>query len=468
MGIVNATLMSKIGMQLYLGADILSKGNRTVEKMLGVERMSGDTVNVTIMDSGKVFDKLDLTNERGKLAVQRSSVPVTVKPITVAAEVSVKQLTLEIQKPDLMAKRVANAQDEINKRAFGCLLGGSQPYVATDGLFGPARDEAYRLAAFDAEAHTTGSKFSASTFGIVHPQTWNRLVPSLMGNYGANQKIGTDLFKNELGDFLGFRWTKGMEFKRIKAGYTAPGSAGLVKTVSLATGAAFNLTTGLLVETGNGFIDIVDSNSTPIVGSYDGEVHPEPVSLTFTVGGTADTLFCVDALGKSTGIEKKFFLKWDKYAAGGNGSWQIANPVFFEGPRKNTHSELYEATLTGLFPSLDPDAPSDYTNPAPLSAATVAITSVDFDVLTAGKTYLAPAVMWKEPDFLIAVKGLEKSPTGDSLTIPTEFSERGIMPWRGTYWGDDYATVNLLRIDAMFGFNMYQGVSAASVFLPID
>ena len=467
MGIVNATLMSKMGMQLYLGADILGKGNRTVEKMLGADRMSGDTVNVTIMDSGKVFDKLDLTSEKGKLAVQRSSVPVKVKPIVTAAEVSIKQLTLEIQKPDLMAKRVANMQDEINRRSFYALLSSAQPYVATAGLTGPARDAAYREAAFDAEAHTTGSKFSASTFGIVHPQTWNRLVPSLMGNYGANQKIGTDLFRNELGDFLGFRWTKGMVFGRIKAGYNPAALANTI-TAALATGAAFNKTTGLLNETGNGFIDITDSASNPVVGSYDGEVFPQPVSLAFTVGGNATTLMCVDALGKSTGIERKFFLKWDARAAGGVGSWQLAYPVFFEGPRKNVDSAEYNATLIGLYPNLDPDADSEYDNPAALSAAVVALTTISFNVLTSGKTYLAPAVMWKEPDFLVAVKGLEKSPTGDSLTIPTEFSDKGIMPLRGTYWGDDYATVNLLRVDGLFGFNMYQGVSSAAVFLPID
>ena len=80
MGIVNATLMAEYAVQFNLGADILSKGSRKVESMLGADRMSGDTVNVTIMDSGKVFDKLDLTSEKGKLAVQRSSVPRNQEP----------------------------------------------------------------------------------------------------------------------------------------------------------------------------------------------------------------------------------------------------------------------------------------------------------------------------------------------------------------------------------------------------
>lgn len=461
MGIVNATLMAEYAVQFNLGADILSKGNRKVESMLGADRMSGDTVNVTIMDSGRVFDKLDLTSEKGKLAVQRSSVPVQVKPITVAAEASVKQLTLEIKNPQIMAKRVANMQDEVNVRAFDALLGGSQPYVAQAGLSGPARDEAYRLAAFDAEAHTTGSKFAASTYGIVHPQTWNRMVPSLMGNYGANQKIGSDLFKNELGDFLGFRWTKGMSFARVV------GDTGAAVTIV----GTFDKNTGRL---GTGGATIVDGNGNAVTGTYDGQVYQLPVSVTWTIdGSTVTNATCVDALGKTIGIEKKFFLKWDAL----DQSWNFAQPQFFEGPRKNIDSPVYNAALETLLqnaPALTGDTESSYDRPQNGNtivggqSVTVVVASVATNVLANGVTYLAPAVMWKEPDFLIAVKGLEKSPTGDSFTIPTEFSEKGILPLRGTYWGDDYAAVNLFRVDALFGFNMYQGVSAASVYLPLN
>lgn len=461
MGIVNATLMAEYAVQFNLGADILSKGSRKVESMLGADRMSGDTVNVTIMDSGKVFDKLDLTAEKGKLGVQRSSVPVRVRPITVAAEASVKQLTLEIKNPQIMAKRVANMQDEVNTRSFNALLGGSQPYVAQDGLFGPARDEAYRLAAFDAEAHTTGSKFAASTFGIVHPQTWNRMVPSLMGNYGANQKIGTNLFENELGDFLGFRWTKGMNFTRIKGD----------TSITIAIVGAFDKNSGRLATGG---ATITDGNGNAVSGKYDGEVFPLPVSVTWTLDGTDVTdSTCVDALGKTIGIEKKFFLAWDE----ADQSWNFAQPQFFEGPRKNIDNPVYNAALETLLqnaPALTGDTISAYDRPQNGNTVvggqyvTAVVKSVACDVLTDGVTYLAPAVMWKEPDFLIAVKGLEKSPTGDSFTIPTEFSEKGILPLRGTYFGDDYASVNLFRVDALFGFNMYQGVSAASVFLPLN
>ena len=189
-GIVNAQLMARLATKFNLGADILSKGNRTVEKMLGADKMSGDTVSVTITDSGKIYkNSLDLTRRKGTLAVQRATVPLRVRPIGSAAEASVGELTLAIQNPEIMAKRVANLQDEVNKIAFRALLGGAQPFVAKAGLTGANRDQAYRQAAFDAEVYTTSSKFSGATYGIAHPQTWNRVVPSLMGNYVFNDKI---------------------------------------------------------------------------------------------------------------------------------------------------------------------------------------------------------------------------------------------------------------------------------------
>ena len=457
-GIVNEQLMARLATKFNLGADILAKGNRTVEKMLGADKMSGDTVSVTIMDSGKIYkNSLDLTAKKGTLAVQRATIPVKVRPIGIAAEVSVGELTLAIQQPEIMGKRVANLQDEVNKTAYRCLLGGSQPFVATAGLNGPARDQAYRQAAFDAEAYTTTSKFSGATYGIAHPQTWNRVVPSLMGNYGANDKIGKDLYANELGDFLGFRWTKGMDTMRI---------------IGEATGVA-NFSVGL---------DGLVAGGVASIGSYtateDGEICPLPIPL---VDSNGDAVECVDALGKPTGIQKMVFFKWDAT----NSVWQLATPLFFRGPRKNAHNKKFEADITtyevGLTDKhgfIDQDFewyPDQNWNTIRGSGAptswTVTNTNIETgtaDVLVANKTYLAPMVMWKEPDFLIAVKGIEKMAGADSFTIPTEFSERGIMPWRGTYWTDPYASLSLFRVDALFGFGVYQGASMASVFIPID
>jgi hypothetical protein len=110
--------MAELAYEFNLGADILSKGNRKVEKLLSADKCSGDTVNVDIMDNGIVYDNLDISNLKGKLAVRRGMVPVRVTPVGTAAEASAEQLTLAIKNPQIMAKRVANLQDEVNKRAF--------------------------------------------------------------------------------------------------------------------------------------------------------------------------------------------------------------------------------------------------------------------------------------------------------------------------------------------------------------
>ena len=457
-GIVNEQLMARLATKFNLGADILGKGNRTVEKMLGADKMSGDTVSVTIMDSGKIYkNSLDLTGKKGTLAVQRATIPLSVKPLGIAAEVSVGELTLAISKPVIMAKRVANLQDEVNKMAYRALLGGSQPFVATAGLTGAERDQAYRQAAFDAEAYTTTSKFAGATYGIAHPQTWNRIVPSLMGNYGGNDKIGKDLYANELGDFLGFRWTKGMDTMRI---------------VGAATGVA-NFTVGT-----DGNLTAVIATIAGATGSEDGEVCPFPIPL---VDGDGNAVECVDALGKPTGIQKMVFFKWSTVQNG----WVLAQPLFFRGPRKNAHNKeveaaiaQYEVGVTDKHGFIDEDFewyPDQNWNtirgtgaPTTFTLTNKNILTNGVDVLANGKTYLAPMVMWKEPDFLIAVKGIEKMAGADSFTIPTEFSERGIMPWRGTFWTDPYASLSLFRVDALFGFGVYQGCSMASVFVPID
>ena len=78
--LVTAKLMADVAMEFNIGADLLSKSNRSIDKYLGAEKKSGDTVYVPIMDSGEVFDNLDLTNPQaaGKLAPDRDEVPVTV------------------------------------------------------------------------------------------------------------------------------------------------------------------------------------------------------------------------------------------------------------------------------------------------------------------------------------------------------------------------------------------------------
>lgn len=466
--IVNQELMTELGVSFSLGADILNMGNRTVEKLLGADKMSGDTVSVTVNGTGRVYENsLDISSLKGKLGLQRASVPVRVRPIGIATEVSEGELALAVKMPEAMDKFTAELQDTVNQKAYRQLIGSSQAFVFGQGLTAAqiaamGSDEIERrikTVAFDAEGNTTTSKFAGATKGIVHPQTWNRIVPSFMPNYGANNSIGEKLYKNDLGPFLGFPWTKGMDTLRIEAQATG--------ITQITVGYDGELTAGMATIAG-------------YAGSSDGEIFPQPVYLK---DGNGEYLTTVDALGKSTGWKKTVFFKWKVLTWDTDnltpltGEWVLANPIFLNGPRKNAWSKEYETAKAGATLNdirhgfIEPDYNwynnQEWNRILATPAVTEPLTFDTEDVLTAGVTYLAPMVMFKEPDFLIAVKGLEKRPGQESFTIPTKYTEKGIMPWRGTYWNDDYKSLSLFRVDALMGFGTYQGVSMSSVFIPL-
>ena len=89
-------------------------------------------------------------------------------------------------------------------------------------------------------------------------------------------------------------------------------------------------------------------------------------------------------------------------------------------------------------------------------------------VLKAGVRYFAPAVMYREKDLLVGVKGVASFYGCDSMTIPTNYREKGILPLRGTAWTDAYAAVSLFRVDVLYGANVYNGLSIASVWIPVS
>lgn len=466
--IVNQELMTELAVSFDLGADILGKGNRTVEKELGADKMSGDTVSVTINGTGHVYENtLDISALKGKMGLQRGSVPVRVRPIGIATEVSEGELELAVKMPESMDKFTAELQDTVNCKAYRSLIGASQAFVFGQGMTkaqiqAMGSDEIERrikTVAFDAEGNTTTSKFAGKTQGIVHPQTWNRIVPSFMPNYGGNSSVGEKLYKNELGDFMGFPWTKGMDTLRIEAQATG------ITTISV--GIDGELLAGM-------------ANIAGYTGQSDGEIFPQPVYLK---DGNGDYLTTVDALGKSTGWKKTFFFKWSVTSWDSDnltpltGEWVLANPIFLAGPRKNAHSKEFDAAVKGATLDdvrhgfIEPDynwyAKNEWNRILATPAVVPPLTFTAEDVLTPDVTYLAPMVMFKEPDFLVAVKGLQKRPGQESFTIPTKYVQKGILPWRGTYWNDDYKSLSLFRVDALMGFGTYQGVSMSSVFIPL-
>ena len=443
MSVVNQTLMAEMAVEYALGTDILSKGERKIEDKLAASKASGDTVNVDITDSGIVYDNLDITSLRDKLAVRRAMVPVTVKPIGTAAEATSEQLTLAIKDRQIMAKRIANLQDETNRRAFTGLLSGAQVFVADPGN-NPTkalREDAYSLALYDADAHTSSSKFAGDTMAITHAQTWNRLCQAMGQTFGANGKIGNSIYENKLGPLLGHDWSK----------------SGLTGTI---TGVEQGI--AQFVIGGNGF-DLAGVGAT-VSGTYEGELS-QPTYLKFD----NEYVQTVDALGKPTGQRKTVFFRWDS----AHRVWHLANPVFFEGPRKNAHLAAYEAwvaqyasNIASFGMTYNPNDP-ELGNLAgsQLQGGGVPVTTED--VLAVGAIYAQPAIMWKKPDFLVAVKGLKPQASGESYTVPVEFSERGVLPLRGHMWTDSYTDKTLFRADALMGFGLYQGVSVTATYIRI-
>ena len=438
--IVNARIMAEMAMEFNIGADILGKGNRHIEKYLGAEKMSGDTVMVPITGGGEVYDHLDLSNE--DLSVQRDAVPVTVSPLCTAAAVDQETLTLSIKNPEILAKRVANLAMRANDMAYKCLVNNSLNSVVISNLdivgsAGQPSGAGYngRSKLYDLKAIVEGSKMGGETYGVVHPLTWAKLIAMFQGNYAPNDKIGNDLYRNELGELLGIKWSKGQYLDVV----VGKDQAITITSVSYAT--MFPPKTGENETFGKFGSNGVQANAPFAVGSYfnpviqgtaanlaDGEI-----SKPFTLSDVYST----DVFGNSTG--RLATLRVRKNGS----SLEFVGPVFFEGPRQNVTSPNYNKET--------------HVYTADTAAAT--------DLLKNGVSYLPPAVVWKRDDFLVAVKGLEKFYGCDSLTIPTQYREKGILPLRGLCWTDPVKASTIFRVDVLLGMTAFLRTSMAAAYV---
>lgn len=441
--LVNARILSEIAVQFNIGADILGKGNRTIEKHLGAEKMSGDTVMVPIVGSGEVYDGLDLSGK--DLSVQRDAVPVTVGPLTTAAVVDQETLALSIKNPEIMAKRVANMAMTANVRAYKTLVanalnskvinnedidGAIAGTTATNGYLGRAK-------IYEMIALCEASKFAGETFGVVHPLAWAKLIAMFQGNYAPNTKEGSDLYKNELGNLAGINWTKGQHLEVI----TAKDVTGV--SIAFDYSGVFNR---------DGY-DVQAPMAVPSTGDYAtvtgavsafskpaAQIKKGDISQPFTLPGVYST----DIFGNSTDQLATFHLVARVNGASADNQFRIAGPVFFEGPRQNVYSADYDKAAHTL---------------ASVTAA---------QLLTVNRRYLPPAVVWKKDDFLVAVKGLEKFFGCDSLTVPTQYREKGILPLRGLCWTDPVKASTIFRVDVLLGMAAFLRVSINSVYIQAD
>lgn len=423
--IVTQRLLADIALEFNLGCDLFAKSNRIIEKNLGAEQLSGDTVMVPITGGGRTFDKMDLSSFKGTTALKtdRSAVPVRVGPHSTAAELTQEEITLFMEHPEALSKRVAQLADEAQTYLYKILVGGSQAYVAKS-----TSEQDTRTVFFDAEAGTQASKIDGDLIAVTHPTTWNRLVATLQSTFGPNPTLGQSLYKNELGPWAGLKWSKATSQPNILAAdnKTVTGS------ITISSGAAYS---------GLGKSDIAG-----ITNPKEGDI-----TLPFNISGVNNC----DGLGNDTGELKTFTLVWHEANVMGEGTlagWYFTVPPCWE-RGKGRQNCFIKGVSDGDV--LHADGVHDYQGTA--SA-----------VLTAGVRYFAPAVMYREKDLLVGVKGVASFYGCDSMTIPTNYREKGILPLRGTAWTDAYAAVSLFRVDVLYGANVYNGLSIASVWIPVS
>lgn len=442
--IVNARILAELAVQFNIGADILGKGNRFVESKLGAENLSGDTVMVPIVDQGEVYNELDLTGK--DLSVKRDAVPVTVRPLTTAAAVSQEDLTLSIKNPEIMGKRVANMALEASNIAVKCLAANALNATVINNADITALGGGYagRSKIYDMVALCEGSKLAGETYGVIHPLVWAKLVALFQGNYAANDKQGSDLYKNELGELAGIRWTKTQLLKLI----TASAITGTV-AFDYATSKFNQSYYDVQAPDGIPAADVTITGAASFFGVADiASVKPGELSQPFGLDDAdGNPIDSTDIFGNDTGHRAVFHLvAVDSDGDGVSDGARLSAPVFFEGARTNVYCASYKKVASG-------------------ESGAGTITGTAVDILTTGNQYLPPAIVWKKDDFLVAVKGLEKFYGSDSLTIPTTYKDKNILPLRGWAWTDPEKARTLFRVDVLLGCAAYTRVSMNSLYI---
>lgn len=456
--VVNARLMSEVAIQFNIGADIFGKGNRTIESKLGSENMSGDTVMVPVYGGGETYRNLDLTKVNPEdLAVKRDAVPVRVGPYTTAATVTQEDLTLSLKSPEFLAKRVAQMALDVQMDAVKCIERGSlnSTVINQSDIISGGGEEcsfAARNKVYDLFALCEASKFAGDVYGVIHPMVWSKLIAIFQGKYAPNPRVGEDMYKNELGELAGIKWSKTELLKTIAAKDITGDSAigfdfgALFASYADASNAAQNIEAPMsvpgvmLFPAGTG---ITAANYFPATGNKVGDLS-QPFYLK---DGDGEFVVSTDIFGNPTGRPATFRLRATAVNSGAVTGAVLAAPFFFEGARQNVYHSAYKPYDAGT----------------PTSGQITGLSAVN--VLTAGKNYLQPALVWKKDDFLIAAKGLEKYYGTDSLTVPTRYSDKGYLPIRGWCFTLPMKAQTVFRTDVLLGMEPFLRVSMNALYI---
>lgn len=449
--IVTARIMTELAVSFNIGADIFGKGNRHVESQLGSEKMSGDTVMVPIYDGGSVFHDLDLSNE--DLSVKRDAVPVRVTPFSTACELSQEELTLSAKEPEFLAKRVANLALDVQTQSVKCLAANSLNGVVistseiTSNAAFAARNKIYDLVGL-----CDASKLDGKTNGVIHPMVYSKLLATFQGQYAPNEKRGNGLYENELGPLGGIDWSKTQLLKTITGVATITGDTTIAFDFSAAMAMYYELTQPRDVNAPMAIPSVIPygtvsnitaANYFPATGCKVGDL-----SQPFMLKDSNNEYVCsTDVLGNSTGRPAIFHLRATAVSAGAVTAAVLAAPVFFEGARQN----VFHSTYTPYDPS---------------TASGGTITGLESEpLLTAGHTYLPPALVWKQDDFLVAAKGLVPFIGSDALTIPTRYKDKGYLPLRGWAFTLPLKATTIFRVDVLAGMAAYTRTSMNSLYV---
>ena len=432
MAIVNAKLLSQVATSLDIGCDVLHFGNRKLEKQLSAENMSGDTVYVTEADGGKIIDGSLNTEAAGEgdKAVARSETPITVAPIVGTYQLSQEQLDLMIKESEFADKMVARMVDKVNGKAADCIASGCRAVVVEkDSSTSAIKTDDLVAAFFDSLASIEASKIKGKIYGLGNSLTLNAMARGLaQGTAGIGiQSHGGELWQRNLANFGGLDWSK----------------SGILGTVTQSASVnGIDQVTGyskVVDPCGSGFyvIDKVTIHLSSSVTLAAGDaVTP------ITVAGWCMT----DALGNSTGIPLSLEGTVDAAVTSSQSVVvKLSRPI---------HAAALDPLRNGYVPGFvnEGGEPSG-------------LTLVAVSVLSADKTYYKPVLMWNENDFYVAVKGLSPMKASDSATIPGGFTDKGILPLRGTAW-TEHATSQLnVRFDCMYGFMMKRGIAGVKVYI---
>lgn len=452
--VISAEVLTRYAIAFSLGADIMKLGNRKFEKDFSADNMiGGNTSYFVVSDGGEILeDGLDLRNPgtggrnanhvSGDAGLRRvKGKTVNLRSLTMRYSMNQEDLDLLIKEEEYGSKMTARAVERVNERAFNTIKGGANAIVADAGATDAATAQHIVDAFMKAQAFLEASKLDGQVCGMA--SVWNDLAISAayaksgISNGGsifkASQATGLDAGKG----FLGFSWAKATAGQNVRI--TAL-NYGTNKTV-----ASFQ---SQLEEDGS----VVVTGCT-LSAAQTGWAAGTRVDSPFTIAG----VYCVDELGQSTGVLKTF-----------TGVATSTTAITFDVPlRFNIGS--YDAAGNPTSANIDPLANGTLPTGVAVGAngaITVTTAPAVAGVLTNGKTYYQPCLLWKKDEFLVATKGLMPMKGADSKTIPSHFGgEKGIMSWRGTAWADEEAAVHKVRFDVYVGFGILKGIGIQAIYI---